>query len=138
VLATKWVATATPPYLLLLIGSTRGADLTQIEFGFRLYPDGDPIAKATSPDEVFMWLLARFGLPVAVGDQRGLFLVRAQVKVQGGNFAQLVKVDQPRNERVIVSTLMKSHSTSPPIVDIAWAYAINAEKYAAAVSKHRR
>lgn len=137
VLATKWVAVASPPYLMLLISMIKDADLAEIEFGFRLYPDGDFIAKDASPDQAFMQMLARYGLPVTVGDQCGLFIVHAQVKAEGGA-AKLIKVEQQSTGRVVLSTLMKTQGTSPPTVDIAWAFAIDAEGYAADVRKHRR
>jgi hypothetical protein len=74
---TREIPAQDHPYVLLVIATQKVGEKFQVINGYRLYRSEDGLDLKSNAFHAFRLLLERYGLEVAVGDQRGLFIPMA-------------------------------------------------------------
>jgi hypothetical protein len=134
-LVTKLITTAKTPFTLLLIANDRDGQL-DILLGLRCYPDITKVSEST-PYDLFIEFLEKNGFPVRVGEQRGLFIPAAVVQIDKDDPSQVLSAENFNRPFTLCGNI-RVRDGVPRVVDVAWAFAIDKEKYDSEVQRHKR
>jgi hypothetical protein len=136
VLATRRIATARHPYILLLLVWAPDAEKLEIMLGFRFYPTESETGDF-HPFDIFTAFLQRYGCPVRVGAYYGVFIPNVVINTTHGDVSHLVSGECPNGETILASANIKVVSTAPRMVHVAWAFGVLMKRYAADIERHR-
>jgi hypothetical protein len=134
-LATRRIEMGREPYTLLVIAFRQPGERKQLSLAFRVFDD-DNGATPADPEDCLDVLLRRHGLVVTVGDQAGLLVQRARLKVGSAGPSTLIRISDSDADRAIVSALVRIDGAGS--ADLAWVFAIDRDNYQRDVRAHRR
>ena len=154
-LATRRITVVRVPHTLLIMANQRGAAAPEIIAGYRLYETAPEDAElARHPFAAFTELLRRYGAPVRVGTQIGLFIRAATVPIVEG--APIVATELPGGDPVALTVSKEGHiglaagqgaepvtllavcrivGGNPPAAEVRWAHAVRLGPYRMALER---
>jgi hypothetical protein len=134
-LATRRIEMEREPYTLLVIAFRQPGERKQLSLAFRVF-DNDNGGTPADPEDCLDVLLRRHGLVVTVGDQAGLLVQGARLKVGSAGPSTLIRISDSDADRAIVTALVRIDGAGS--ADLAWVFAIDRDNYQRDVRAHRR
>lgn len=138
VLATRRITFDRRPYTLLVVAHRLESGPLGINAGYCLYDDSPQDAMlATHPFCAMETVLARYGVPVTVGDQTELLIQSAELTLPGGDPTPVLVAQSSDGDPMISHALIRVIAGDPPILQIRWAFVLLHNRYWEAIRNHR-
>jgi hypothetical protein len=135
ILATRRIAQGAEPYTLLILAAERLAGQTEIYLGLRVYFDLNYDGNDLTPWTAFEAFLRRYGFPIWVGNQSGLFIPAARVEATQAAETEIVRGAPPPNEPVCLNAMMRRDAAGS--TDVSWAFGFLTGRYGADVRRRQ-
>lgn len=126
----------TQDFILLVLGHRQGIKL-QVQEAWRIYPAEVRLSGVTTLVDIVRRFAERFGCPVTVGDRTDRFILSAHVPYVPDQGSFFVAVDSPVPGHFVASCLFRVLEAEG-IVEVAFAMAINLDRYRRVLRRYAR